>query len=168
MFATGATMDEQVRRVVLGEDADGDVAVWFDGPSPHVHGVPGYPPELALVDLWYTDPTPTAPGVDAAAREVAIAPEPGGTLFRVVRFPPDGALPKDEDGNPALFWHETATTDFNVVLAGRLALLYDGGEVVLDAGDTTVVHGGKHAWSNRGTELAVLATVGVADRASDA
>jgi mannose-6-phosphate isomerase-like protein (cupin superfamily) len=156
-------MDDDVRRVVLGADATGKVAVWFDGPSPHVHGVPGYPPELALVDLWYTDTTAAAPGIDTADRDVAIAPEPGGTLFRVVRFPPDDALPRDDAGNPARFWHETATTDFNVVLRGELALVYDGGEVVLRVGDTMVVHGGRHAWSNRGAGLAVLATVAVAD-----
>jgi hypothetical protein len=156
-------MDDDVRRVVLGADAAGTTSVWFDGPSPHVHGVPGYPPELALIDLWYTDATAAAPGTDTADRAVAIAPAPGGTLFRVVRFPPDDALPKDDDGAPALFWHETPTTDFNVVLFGHLVLLYEGGEVTLATGDTNVVHGGKHAWSNRGAQTAVLATVSVAD-----
>jgi hypothetical protein len=158
---------DDVRRVVIGTDADGGASVWFDGPSPHVHGVPGYPPELALVDLWYTDPTPAPPGADTAQRDVQIAPETGGTLFRVVQFPPDDALPTDDDGTPALFWHETGTTDFNVLLRGELALLFDDGEVTLAAGDTMVVHGGKHAWSNRGTEVAVLATVGVADPAPE-
>jgi hypothetical protein len=156
-------MSDDVRRVVLGADESGAVSVWFDGPSPHVHGVPGYPPELALIDLWYTDAKPAPPRTDTADRDVAIAPAPGGTLFRVVRFPPDAALPKDDAGQPALFWHETATTDFNVLLAGELILVHAGGEVTLTAGDTTVVHGGRHAWSNRGADLAVLATVGVAD-----
>jgi naringenin degradation protein FdeH len=156
-------MDDQVRRVVLGAEPTGSVGVWFDGPSPHVHRVPGYPPELALVDLWYTGPEPAPPGTDAAARDMAIAPGPGGTLFRIVRFPPDDALPKDDAGNPELFWHETPTTDFNVLLSGELTVLYDGGEVLLARGDTMVVHGGRHAWSNRGTREGVLATVAVAD-----
>ncbi len=156
-------MGEAVRRVVVGSDTDGSAAVWFDGPSPHVHGVTGYPPELALVDLWYTDAQPAPPRTDTAERDVEIAPAPGGTLFRVVRFPPDGALPTDADGSPTLFWHETATTDFNVVIDGELVLLFDGGEVALSAGDTLVVHGGRHAWSNRTDRIAVLATVGVAD-----
>ena len=81
-------MDEQVRRVVLGTDVDGTVAVWFDGPSPHVHGVPGYPPELAPVDVGYTDAEPAPPRTDSADRDVAIAPAPGGTLFRVVLADP--------------------------------------------------------------------------------
>lgn len=161
-------MPEPVRRVVLGADAAGATSVWFDGPSPHVHGVPGYPPELALVDLWYTDSTRAEPRVDTADRDVAIAPEPGGTVFRVVDFPPDAALPKGDDGQPALFWHETATTDFNILLKGEIVLVFDGGEVTLAAGETMVVHGGRHAWSNRGTAVAVLATVGVADPAPNA
>jgi mannose-6-phosphate isomerase-like protein (cupin superfamily) len=159
-------MDDQVRRVVLGADANGAVGVWFDGPSPHVHGIPGYPPELALIDLWYTDDEPVVPGVDTAARDVAIAPEPGGTLFRIVTFPADAALPKDDDNNPALFWHETTTTDYNVLLSGQLAIVYDGGEVMLEPGQTMVVHGGRHAWSNPGPGVAVLATVAVADTPS--
>jgi hypothetical protein len=156
-------MDDQIRRVVVGAGNTGDVSVWFDGPSDHVHGVPGYPPELALIDLWYTDTNPVVPGVDAAARDVAIAPDPGGTLFRIVTFPADDALPKGDDGQPALFWHETATTDYNVLLAGTLAIVFDGGEVTLTAGQTMVVHGGRHAWSNPGPDVAVLATVAVAD-----
>jgi mannose-6-phosphate isomerase-like protein (cupin superfamily) len=156
-------MDDGIRRVVLGADAHGDMGVWFDGPSDHVHGVPGYPPELALIDLWYTDAAPVVPGVDAAAREVAIAPDPGGTLFRIVTFPADDALPHNDDGTPALFWHETTTTDYNVLLSGQLAIVYDGGEITLEAGQTMVVHGGRHAWSNPGPDVAVLATVAVAD-----
>ena len=159
-------MDE-VRRVVVGTGADGVASVWFDGPSPHVHGVPGYPPELALIDLWYADPTPAPLGADTAQRDLQIAPGPGGALFRVVQFPPDDALPKTDDGKPARFWHETGTTDFNVLLRGELALLFDGDEVTLSAGDTLIVHGGEHAWSNRGTDIAVLATVGVAHPAPE-
>jgi hypothetical protein len=86
-------MTATVRRVVLGAEPDGTVDVWFDGPSAHVHGVPGYPPELALVDLWYTAATPATPRVSAA--------------FRVVTFPPDTTLPTGDDGKPALFWNET-------------------------------------------------------------
>jgi hypothetical protein len=51
-------MDERVRRGMLGAVENGAVGVWFDGPSPHVHRVPGYPPELALIDLWYTSGEP--------------------------------------------------------------------------------------------------------------
>jgi hypothetical protein len=142
---------EPVRRVVVLTD-DQDVArVVADGPSPHVHTLPGMPPDLALTDLWYTGPG--ADQHDGAARDLAVAPNPGGTLFRVVQLPPDG------DADP--FWHETPTCDYNALLAGELVLLLPDDEVVLHAGDTVVVRGGKHAWSNRSAAPAMLAAVSV-------
>jgi quercetin dioxygenase-like cupin family protein len=140
-----------VRRVVVLADEHDVPHVVADGPSPHVHTIPGMPPDLGLTDLWYTGPG--ADQQDGANRELAVAPDPGGTLFRVVQFPPDG------DTEP--FWHETTTCDYNVLLVGELVLLGSEQEVVLHAGDTVVVRGGKHAWSNRTDELAMLAAVSV-------
>jgi hypothetical protein len=154
---------EPVRRVVVRANADGTASVVVDEPSPHVHTLPGMPDDLGLTDLWYTD---TAPGsqrnVDPADRELAVAPEPGGTLFRIVQFPPDTELPIGDDGAPALFWHATETTDYNAVLRGEVVLLTDHDEATLHAGDTVVVCGGRHAWSNRTNEPAVLAAIAVA------
>jgi hypothetical protein len=142
---------QPVRRVVVLAD-DQDVArVVADGPSPHVHTLPGMPPDLGLTDLWYTGPG--SDQQDGAARDLAVAPDPGGTLFRVVQLPPDG------DTEP--FWHETPTCDYNVVVAGELVLLLPDDEVPLRAGDTVVVRGGKHAWSNRTDAPALLAAVSV-------
>ena len=142
---------QPVRRVVVLADEHDVPHVVADGPSPHVHTLPGMPPDLGLTDLWYTGPD--ADQQDGAARDLAVAPDPGGTLFRVVQFPPDGA------NEP--FWHETSTCDYNVLLAGELVLLGTDPEVVLHAGDTVVVRGGKHAWSNRTDALAILAAVSV-------
>jgi quercetin dioxygenase-like cupin family protein len=150
-----------VRRVVVRGDDDGTARVVDDAPSPHVHLLPGMPDDLALTDLWYTGEG--AGGPDAADRELAVAPAPGGSLFRVVQFPPDAELPTGDDGQPALFWHATDTTDYNIVLRGELVLLTDHGEVTLRAGDTVVVCGGRHAWSNRSVGAAVLGAVSVAD-----
>ena len=63
-------MGPRNRRVVLGADAEGAVSVWSDGASPHVHTLPGYPDDLALVDLWYTGAQPAAPGSDAAEKGI--------------------------------------------------------------------------------------------------
>ena len=71
---------------------------------------------------WCTDATSAPPGTDIADRDLEIAPAPGGTLFRVVRFPPDDALPKDDAGQPALFRHETATTDCNLLVAATVGV----------------------------------------------
>jgi mannose-6-phosphate isomerase-like protein (cupin superfamily) len=149
-----------VRRVIVRAEADGTAAVVADEASPHVHTLPGMPDDLGLVDLWYTGAGSGSP--DAADRDLAVAPAPGGSLFRVVQFPPDTELPTADDGAPAIFWHATETTDYNVVVSGTLVLVTDHGEVTLEVGDTTVVMGGRHAWSNRTTEPAVLAAVSIA------
>ncbi len=150
-----------VRRVVVRAQTDGTAAVIADEASPHVHTLPGMPAGLGLTDLWYTGDG-AGDVDDTADRELAVAPSPGGTLFRVVEFPPDTELPTDDDGTPALFWHATDTTDYNVLLAGELVLLTEQDEVTLHPGDTVVVCGGRHAWSNRSSEPAVLAAVAVA------
>ena len=151
-----------VRRVVVALDGAGQPRVVADGPSPHVHTLPGLPPDLGLTDLWYTDGAPTDRSTDdPAARELSVAPGAGGTLFRVVQFPPDTELPTDDRGAPALFWHETPTVDYNVVLDGELWLLTEHAQVHLGPLDVIVVRGGRHAWSNRTTSPAILATVGV-------
>jgi quercetin dioxygenase-like cupin family protein len=140
-----------VRRVVVLADADDVPRVVADEPSPHVHTLPGMPPDLGLTDLWYTGAGANLD--DGADRDLAVAPDPGGSLFRVVQFPPDG------DNEP--FWHETPTCDYNVLLSGELVLLVGDQAVTLHAGDTVVVRGGKHAWSNRTDGLAILAAVSV-------
>jgi hypothetical protein len=148
------------RRVVVLADAHDVPQVVADGPSPHVHTLPGMPDDLGLTDLWYTDPDaarPAAGAWDTAARDLAVAPDAGGTLFRVVQLPPDAGTEP--------FWHETATCDYNVLLAGELVLLLgesSENEVTLFEHDAVIVRGGKHAWSNCTDELAILATVAVA------
>jgi uncharacterized cupin superfamily protein len=55
-----------------------------------------------------------------------------------------------------------ATLDFDVVLAGTLALeLDDGAEVTLGPGDVLVQNGTRHRWHNRGDTVARLMTLSV-------
>jgi hypothetical protein len=151
-----------VRRVVVAGDDHGQAHIVADGPSPHVHTLPGMPADLGLTDLWYTDGAPSDPtSVDPADRELSVAPVQGGTLFRLVQFPPDDELPHDERGAPQLFWHETSTVDYNLLLEGTLWLLTGDDEIELHPFDVVVVRGGRHAWSNRADTPALLVTVGV-------
>jgi hypothetical protein len=108
-----------VRRVVVTLDGAGQRRVVADGPSPHLHTLPGLPPDLGLTDLWDTDGAPTdRRAVDPATRALRVAPDAGGTRFRVVQCPPDSELPTDEAGAPAHCWHETPTVDYGVVSTG--------------------------------------------------
>ncbi len=151
-----------VRRVVVAGDDHGHAHVVADGPSPHVHTLPGMPAGLGLIDLWYTDGAPSdGTSVDPADRDLSVAPVPGGTLFRVVQFLPDDELPHDEHGAAQLFWHETSTVDYNLLLEGTLWLLTGHDEIELHPFDVVIVRGGRHAWSNRVDTPARLVTVGV-------
>jgi quercetin dioxygenase-like cupin family protein len=56
-----------------------------------------------------------------------------------------------EADNPGM--HTSETIDFEYVLSGEVWLeLDDGQEVHLQAGDTVVQNGTRHAWRNKGTE----------------
>ena len=122
-------MIERVRRVVVRPDADHHTAVAFDGPSPHVHTLPGMSADLGLTDLWYT-------GDDAAASRVG--PRRSGARGRTARWwlvVPGGAVPARRGGSEP-FWHETPTVDYNVVLSGELVLVLETGTVALRGGAT--------------------------------
>jgi len=153
-----------VRRVVASRGGDGGPRLVFDGDSPHVTKLPGMPDTLGLTDVWASSgmpPSPRSGDDDAVPAQFAIAPEPGGTLFRLVQFPPASA------GMEPL-WHQTDTLDYNVVVSGELWLLIDGAEARLGPGDCVVVDGIRHAWDNRAEEIATLGAVSIAARTTEA
>jgi hypothetical protein len=80
----------------------GQPRVEADGPSPHVHTLPGAP-HLGVTDRGYTGARPIAGRSIRPPGRLRLAPEAGGTRFRVVRFPPASELPTDEAGEPARF-----------------------------------------------------------------
>ena len=128
------------RRIVTGHDARGRAVVLYDGPAPNVkHRRSG----LVSTLLWTTDESPAAlsDSRDRAEREIGIPPPAGGSIFRIVDFPP-GARGE---------MHRTRSVDYGVVLEGEIAMLLAGGEVHLRAGDALVQQATEHAWENRGT-----------------
>jgi mannose-6-phosphate isomerase-like protein (cupin superfamily) len=52
--------------------------------------------------------------------------------------------------------HRTDTLDCFIVARGEIYLVSDTDEVLLKAGDTAVVQGVNHAWSNRSNETALI------------
>jgi uncharacterized cupin superfamily protein len=60
------------------------------------------------------------------------------------KYPP---TPKDLERYPSM--HRTDTQDMFMVAYGEIYLVTDTDEVLLRAGDTAVVQGVNHAWSNR-------------------
>ena len=81
-----------VRRVVTGHERNGKSAFLMDGHAPNIKEMASMP-GLALTDLWETGgaPADNAGAADAAARPIRLEPPPGGSILRIVEFPPDAA-----------------------------------------------------------------------------
>jgi quercetin dioxygenase-like cupin family protein len=137
---------KSVRRLVTVDDPSGRSRALADGPAAAVHTDPARPGYSSTL-VWFTDRTParidTAP-LDAPYRE---SPPPGGSLCRVVHFPPQTESKK----------HRATTLEFCLVLEGEITLVLDLEEVRLKAGDTVVQRGTRHAWSNRSAKPCVVA-----------
>jgi len=171
------------RRIVTGHDANGRSVVLKDGESPHrftLEQAGG----LRLTELWETRSAPAdnSGRVDAAEHERRIEPVGGGTVFRIIEYPPDrerlkslapeaffpsmGARAADAATRRHPGMHRTNTIDYCIVLSGEVWAVLDEGEVLLRAGDCLVQRGTNHAWSNRSDAPCTIAFVLVAARPS--
>ena len=133
-----------VRRIVCADDEDGKSKAIHDGPAPDVRADPERP-GFSSTFIWATDATPAR--IDGDPPRV-LAPPPGGSLCRILTFPPERA--------PRAM-QETRTLDFCLILEGEITLVLDTEEVELRAGDTVVQRGTRHAWSNRSSRPCVIA-----------
>ncbi|PYO56958.1 MAG: hypothetical protein DMD83_11730 [Candidatus Rokuibacteriota bacterium] len=122
-------MLRKIRRIVTGHNAQGKSVIASDAPSPHVLSLTTDPP-FGLTDLWVThgSPADNSGSADGAARPaITLEPPRGGSIFRVVEFPPDqataGKLDRkklfeamhaggamDHEGTRHAGMHKTATT----------------------------------------------------------
>lgn len=165
-----------IRRVVTGHDESGKAIVMIDGPATNVK-VRAAAGGLVSTIGWISDRTPAdvSATTDNGAREIGVAPPEGGSVFRVVDFPPlgEGGAKIDHDavmremglgGSHAAthavpdsvkarspFMHRTRSLDYAVVLSGEIDMLLDDSEVHLKAGDILVQQGTNHAWMNHGS-----------------
>jgi mannose-6-phosphate isomerase-like protein (cupin superfamily) len=158
-----------VRRMVV-VDEDERSRVISEGPSPDVYKDPARP-GFSSARMWVTDSTPARLKNVRESLQVprTIEPPAGGSVCRVVTFPPDMTyLSKvgskevraffSAMGSPAAstysaqalhpYLQKTRTVDLCLVLDGEITLILDKEEVHLKAGDTVVQRGTNHAWSN--------------------
>lgn len=171
-----------VRRIVTGHNAEGKAVVLIDDVTPHTLEHP-FVEGRGLSDIWRTfEAPPTNTGdADAADTTVTLLPPRRGSVFRFFQVMPkrlqEGLSPEERmRQDRALFelygaaaqhdatsgqvgMHRTQTVDYIILLAGRVTLILDEGEVDLEPFDTVVQRGTNHAWENRGDEPAVLAGV---------
>ena len=171
-------MNRPIRRVITGHNAQGKSVFIFDGAASatHTRG----PGSAFITELWETRSTPAdnRGSEDASAHPFRLPPPANGSVFRVISYPPDSerlaALERErksgddgsgraaalDRGNPRHpGFHKTSSVDYAIVLSGEIYALMDEGEVLLKPGDVLVQRGTNHAWSNRGSEAAVLAFV---------
>jgi mannose-6-phosphate isomerase-like protein (cupin superfamily) len=168
-------LPKNIRRVVTTIDKDDKAVVLFDGDTPHrferAHGTVSWL-------FWVNDETPAdlTGTADRAAGFKGIAPPVGGSVLRIVEFPPVtpevdkldanyqqhliGEL-SPKRGKPPRhpFMHRTRSVDYALVLSGEIDMLLDDGEVHFKAGDVLVQQGTNHAWVNRGKEPCRIAFV---------
>lgn len=164
-----------MRRIVTGHDAQGRSTIVFDdSPQGTVLEKSG---GLRLTELWATSGAPAslADSGDAALKARRIEPDPSGTVFRIIEYPPDvvrlrslkpeehfadmGARAADAGSRRHPGMHRTETVDYAIVLSGEIYAVLDSVEVRLEAGDVLVQRGTNHAWSNRTDRPCLIAFV---------
>jgi mannose-6-phosphate isomerase-like protein (cupin superfamily) len=167
---------QRFRRVVTATDDNGKSYFLSDGVAENYKEMAGMD-GLFLTDLWETaGPRADNRGTqDAAARPVHLEPPDGGTILRIVEFPPDknwrgkrdvseaftsiaaGHAPVAGHGDPMM--HITGTVDYILVLQGEIVAVMDKGETLLKAGDVLIQRGTNHSWHNRSDQPCVIAAV---------
>ena len=161
-----------MKRVVTGLDTNGRSVFFIQDEPPAV--VLEKAGGLRLTELWATSESPASVSgnLDKAKRPRRIEPDPKGSVFRVIEYPPDSvrlaSIEPDEHfaamGGTAMKgshpgMHRTRTLDYAIVLSGEIWAVLDEGEVLLEAGDVLVQRGTSHAWSNRSDKPCVIAFV---------
>lgn len=148
-----------VRRIVTGHNAEGASIIMSDSDALNVVAEPGKP--VAQV-LWATGEG-RASGEEPAphGHKFAFHSE-GGSILRVVDFPPDESYNLEEivafldkegvrdQNKPRHFWfHKTESLDYAVVLEGEIYAMLDNGEALMRPGDILIQRATNHSWSNR-------------------
>ncbi|NJR78351.1 cupin domain-containing protein [Sphingomonas corticis] len=166
-----------VRRVVTAIDADGRSFIAEAGPSPAGFALPGSP--FRSDNIWRTHaaPAPVDAPDDIAAHR-GVLPPAGGTVLRVIDFPPMEGTREEQAALAAKVFallypdadhqvgsdrsagmHTTDTVDYAIVLAGEIYAVMDQDEALLTAGDVLIQRGTAHSWENRSRRMARVAFV---------
>ena len=167
----GFVMDNKssLRRIVTGHDETGKAIVVFDDDVPNkvVRAETG----IVANWVWITASSPADINVktDTSAVRRGLTPPPGGSIFRIVDFPPTTQREESLDHSaitsglgldqtsgkrraPAHpLMHFTETLDYAIVMSGEIDMMLDDSTVHLKAGDLIVQQGTNHAWINRET-----------------
>jgi mannose-6-phosphate isomerase-like protein (cupin superfamily) len=161
----------QARRVITGVDQNGHSTVLADELTPRRAAAPAF----TICDIWETPSLPIPMDTPAAVGDVSIYPPKAGFTFRVCTFPPDSEYDKEaaykesldalqggdtfrsESELPGMHVHDTL--DIVTVVSGELHIVLETGETLLREGDSVVVRGVLHSWSNKTDKPVVLTSL---------
>ncbi len=154
------------KRYVVGPNAQGKSAVLSDAAT-NVQENPGI---FWRSTIWGSSeiPVDNANTNDRAVEISTREPVKGGFLFRNLEIPPDSPdvrrhieelkklnvqveqkhLPTEEDLARHPSMHRTDTLDCITCVMGEIHLITDVDDVIMRPGDTVVIRGTNHAWSN--------------------
>lgn len=139
---------KRVRRLITVDDAQGKSRAIADAPIADIREDAEQPGVFSSV-VWVTDRTPARMASEMPRIERVFAPPPGGSVCRIVTFPPDRGV------RPPM--RKMRSLDLCLVLEGEITLVLDLEEVHLRAGDVVVQRGTRHAWCNRSSRPCVIA-----------
>lgn len=168
-----------IRRLVSGDNAQGRSSIIEDAPATAVRTVaerPGY----RAVNIWRTEasPVPISAPDTINQHNGILPPKNGGTILRIIDFPPESADPatrnrqiaatfgdifadadhdKRAGAHPGM--HRTETVDYAIILAGEIWAVMDENETLMRTGDVLIQRGTNHAWANRSQQTARICFV---------
>lgn len=173
MSSTSTRPFQSVRRIVTGENEAGRSIIVSDGPAQNVT-LPDHSPLAAHV-VWATGKGAAAGDEPAPAGHHFGFHSDGGTILRIVDFPPDDAYDLEktrafldenkvrDPNNPRHFWfHKTPSLDYAIVLEGEIYALLDEEETLMREGDVLIQRATNHSWSNRSGKNCRMAFVLIA------
>ncbi|HWR13457.1 MAG TPA: cupin domain-containing protein [Terriglobales bacterium] len=168
-------MIRSIRRIITCNDERGMSYGLADGPAKNVIG--------GLTEIWMTGrdlPTQSSTE-DLGLHSKQLYRREGGTVFRFFQIPPASKMAHLSTAEQQKLWadlflsmdagdaqpdssrdpgmHKTPTTDYIILLPGKITLVLDKTEHDLEPFDAVVQRGTNHAWVNRGNEDALLMAV---------
>jgi quercetin dioxygenase-like cupin family protein len=131
-----------VNRFVIGPDAQNRSAVLQRGLA-NVQSQEGtywsatlWATEESPVDNTIADDRSQTPGLEG------LEPFPNGLICRALEIAPGAGFPM----------HHTDTLDCLTCVRGEIYLVTESDEVLMQPGDTVIIRGVNHAWSNRSSQ----------------
>jgi len=161
-------MERKLRRIITGHNEEGKSIVAYDGP-----------PMFGMNWVTNSSPADNKHKNDAAMQKVGLEPPTNGSKFAYFLLNPEDPSKSAEElekewaagfaaidashcrpdtsRHPGM--HKTKTVDYIILLEGEVTMLLDEDEVELKPFDVVLQRGTNHAWINKGTKPALLATI---------